>query len=113
MSIDAGIAANCLNLRLLSPTLELMNSSASSAKLLDRILDSVSECFTQETARALVRLRQDRDVRRRIKTLGAKASAGRLRPEEAREYQNLIEVGDIIATLQIKARRRLGSETPL
>jgi hypothetical protein len=60
----------------------------------------------------LIELRQDEDVRRRIKEPGAKASAGRIRPEEAREYQSLIEVGDLIATLQIKARRRLASEAP-
>jgi len=86
-----------------------MNSSEPAPRLLDRILDSVSQCFTPETARALIELRQDDEVRRRMKELGAKASAGRLSPEEAREYQSLIEVGDVIAALQIKARRRLAS----
>jgi hypothetical protein len=38
-----------------------------------------------------------------------KASAGRLTPQEAHEYQTLIEVGDLVATLQLKARRRLTS----
>jgi hypothetical protein len=84
-----------------------MNSSESSPASLDRLLDSVSQCFTRETARALVELRPDARVRKRMENLGAKATAGRLKAEEAREYQTLIEVGDLIATLQLKARRRL------
>jgi hypothetical protein len=39
--------------------------------------------------------------------LWTKASAGRLTPKEASEYHALIEAGDMIATLQLKARRRL------
>ena len=89
-----------------------MKSSERSAGLLDRILDSVSECFTAETARALIELRQDKQVRRRMEQLGTKASAGRLTPGEAREYQTLIEVGDLVATLQLKARRRLAPGAP-
>jgi hypothetical protein len=57
--------------------------------------------------RALIELRQDQQVRRRMVKLGTKASAGRLTPKEASEYHALIEAGDMIATLQLKARRRL------
>jgi hypothetical protein len=41
--------------------------------------------------------------------LGSKASAGSLTPQEAEEYDTYIEVGDIIAALQLKARRLLST----
>lgn len=59
------------------------------------------------TARAVTELRQDEVARRRMEELGAKASAGRLSPEEEREYDVLIEVSDVIATLQLKARQQV------
>jgi hypothetical protein len=89
-----------------------MKTSARSPEFLDRLLDSVSRCFTPETARALSNLRQDKHGRRRMEQLGGKASTGRLTPKEAREYQTLIETSDLIATLQLKARRRLASGAP-
>jgi len=90
-----------------------MNARDPSPALLDRLLNSVTECFTPETARALVELRQDERVRRRMEELGVKASESRLTTEEAREYQTLIEAGDLIATLQLKARRRLSTGNPV
>ncbi len=75
--------------------------------MLDRLLESLSRCFGPDTARAVAELRQDELVRRRMEELGAKASVGGLSPDEAREYDALIEVGDLIATLQIKAREQL------
>src|SRR5947208_13919212 len=62
-----------------------MKSREPSIGLLDRILNSVSECFTAETAKALIELRQDKHVRDRMEELGVKASAGRLTPEESRQ----------------------------
>lgn len=82
-----------------------MNDASSTPVSLDRVLDSVSQCFTPETAKALVNLQPDERVRARVEALGAKAGEGTLTPAEAREYDTLIEVGDIIATLQLKARR--------
>jgi hypothetical protein len=75
--------------------------------LLDKLLDPVSACFTAETARALVALPPNEDVRARMTELGEKADAGTLSPEEAREYDTFIEAGDIIAALQLKARQQL------
>ena len=89
----------------------MKNPPASSA-LLDRLLESLSRCFDLNTARAVTELRQDELVRQRMEQLGAKASAGRLSREEEREYDALIEVSDVIATLQLKARQQLvGAES--
>jgi hypothetical protein len=82
---------------------------ASEEPLLDGWLDHVSGCFTQETARALVELPPHEAVRRRMSELGEKASSGILTSDEAREYETYIEVGDLIAALQLKARKQLAA----
>lgn len=83
-----------------------MNAVPTNPSLLDKLLDPVSACFTPETARALVALRPNDEVRNRVAALGQKAEAGTLTPEEARDYDTFIEVGDLIAALQLKARRQ-------
>lgn len=84
-----------------------MNSPQVASGSLDRLLESLSRCFDLNTARAVTELRQDELARRRMEELGAKSSAGKLSPEEEREYDALIEVSDVIATLQLKARHQL------
>jgi len=74
---------------------------------LDALLDPVARCFTPETARALVTLPPNRRVHRRMKELGRKAGEGSLTPAEREEYEALIEVGDVITILQLKARLQL------
>jgi hypothetical protein len=89
-----------------------MNGSPVSSVALDSLLESVSRCFDLNTARALAELRQDERVRERMEELGAKASEGRLSAEETREYDALIEVSDVVATLQLKARRQVAAAKP-
>jgi hypothetical protein len=84
-----------------------MNEAYSTTVSLDNLLEAVSRCFTPETARALVALRPLESVQLRMEELGAKAGEGQLTVAEAREYETLIETGDLIATLQLKARRLL------
>ncbi len=89
-----------------------MNTSPVASSALNRLLESLSRCFDLNTARAVTELRQDEVARRRVEELGAKASAGRLAPEEEREYDALIEVSDVIATLQLKARQQVAEAKP-
>lgn len=89
-----------------------MNTSRAATSALDRLLESLSRCFDLNTARAVTELRQDEVARGRMEALGAKASAGRLSPEEEREYDALIEVSDVIATLQLKARQQVAGAKP-
>ena len=86
-----------------------MNVASLDPSLLDQLLDPVSACFTPETARALVALPPNEGVRARVAELGAKADAGILTPEEARDYDTFIEAGDLIAVLQLKARQQLSA----
>lgn len=89
-----------------------MNATRQTPSALDRLLESLSRCFDLNTARAVTELRQDEGTCRRMEELGAKASEGRLSPEEEREYDALIEVSDVIATLQLKARRQIAGAKP-
>jgi hypothetical protein len=84
-----------------------MNANVGAPQALDRLLESLSRCFDLNTARAVTELRQDEVVRRRMEELGSIASDGRLSVDEEREYDALIEVSDVIATLQLKARQQL------
>ena len=78
---------------------------------LDALLDPVARCFTPETARALVALPPNHAVHRRMEELGHKSAEGSLTLAEREEYQALIEVGDVISILQLKARLQLAPES--
>lgn len=89
-----------------------MKNPDTGSEMVDRLLESFSRCFDLNTAKAVTELRLDELVRQRMHELGAKADGGILSPEEEREYDALIEVSDVIATLQLKARQQLvGSES--
>jgi len=74
---------------------------------LDRILDSVAECFTPQVARRLAELRADPQTQSRLDALAAKANEGELTPEEDAEYKQSIDAIDLLAILQAKARAYL------
>ena len=89
-----------------------MNADTTAPSALDSLLESVSRCFDLETARALTELRPDENARQRMEELGGKASERGLSPEEAREYDALIEVSDVIVALQLKARQQVAAAKP-
>ena len=89
-----------------------MKNPPTGSEMVNRLLESLSRCFDLNTAKAVTELRQDELVRQRMEELGAKADEGPLSPEEEREYDALIEVSDVIAVLQLKARQQLvGAES--
>lgn len=75
----------------------------------DSLLESAARCLDEESIRALGELKLAGDAKARLDLLARKANDGQLSPEEAGEYDRFIELGDIIATLRLKAERRLGS----
>ena len=77
------------------------------AGVLDRLLDPISRCFTSESARALVALRADAVAQHRLEELAEKCNQGNLSPDEQREYETYVHVGNLIAILQAKARLHL------
>ncbi len=79
---------------------------------LDRLLEPVSRCLTQESAERLVRLRADPELQARIDDLADKCNEGDLSAEERSEYETYVHAGGVIAILQAKARRLLGDKPP-
>ena len=77
------------------------------AAYLDRMLEPVTECFTPEVARRLLKLRADARLQTRIDALADKCTEGELNQEERSEYETYVRTGNLIAILQAKARRAL------
>ena len=75
----------------------------------DSLLESAARCLDADSVRALHKMELDSAARTRLDLLAQKANEGQLTPEEAREYDRFIELGDIVATLRLKAERQLGS----
>ena len=80
---------------------------ASNERVLDRIIESVSECLTPEAARKLVELRADAATQQRVDELADKNTEGLLTAEEKEEYETYVRASTFVAILQAKARARL------
>ncbi len=75
----------------------------------DSLLESAARCLDAQSVRALGALELDEAPKARLDLLAQKANDGQLTSEEAREYDRFIELGDILATLRLKAARQLDS----
>jgi hypothetical protein len=84
-------------------------SSITDPSPLDRLLEPLAAGFSAEMAQYIAAFRADSEVQERIHELAEKANDGRLTSDERREYEQFIEAGTLIAILQAKARKRLGS----
>ena len=73
----------------------------------DSLLESAARCLDAESVRALGELRLAESAKSRLDLLAQKANEGQLTAEEVREYDRFIELGDIIATLRLKAERHM------
>jgi hypothetical protein len=71
------------------------------------LLESAAKCLDAESVKALGKLQLADTALSRLDLLAQKANEGQLTPEEALEYDRFIELGDIIATLRLKAERRV------
>ena len=80
----------------------------STASYLDRFLEPVTTAFTPELARSFADLRADPELQSWVDDLAKKANDGTITPAEDSEYKALIDAADLIAVLQLKARRFLG-----
>ena len=84
-----------------------MQSTGTATGLLGRVIEPLGRCLTPASAREILKLRADKAASRRVEALAAKCDAGTLSPEEHAEYRLFVEVGDLVAILQAKARRYL------
>src|SRR5205807_4640940 len=74
---------------------------------LDRLVEPIVRIFTPEVARALIKLRADRQVQARLADLADKRYQGKLTSEEREEYETSIRFANYLAILQAKARKLL------
>lgn len=81
-----------------------MNSQATT---LDRLVEPLVRTFTPDVARALVGLRADPEVQKRLDELAERCNEGRLTPEERDEYETSVRFANYLAIIQAKARRLL------
>lgn len=82
-----------------------MNRNSAGAGVDDSLLESVAGCLDANSVRALGELQLDPLAKERLDLLARKANEGQLTPDEAGEYDRFIELGDIVATLRLKADR--------
>jgi hypothetical protein len=73
----------------------------------DRLLDPMIACLTPDVARRIVDLRLDPLVPSRLDELATKSNDGTLHPDEQSEYQEYVDGLDMLAVLELKAKRAL------
>ncbi|MBL8293151.1 MAG: hypothetical protein JNN08_14990 [Bryobacterales bacterium] len=79
----------------------------SAASVLDGLLDPLSRCLDEGSARRLIEFQVSPDIQERIEILAERANEGLLTEDERAEYETLINAADFIAILKLKARRLL------
>ncbi len=80
-------------------------------RILHRVLEPVLRSLPPEAARQIASAEADDELQQRVAELAKKADEGTLTPEERREYEAYIDAGDIVATLQVIARKTLETAT--
>ena len=77
------------------------------ARSLDGLLDPLSHCLDDESARRVVDFQIDPNVQARVDVLAERANEGLLTAEERSEYEAFINAAHVITILKLKARRNL------
>jgi hypothetical protein len=83
--------------------------TAKTAPVLDRLIASLSDCLTPESARRLLALKPDPELQRRVDDMATRHTEQRLSPEEEAEYGRFVSFAAFIAILKSKARQLLAA----
>jgi len=83
-----------------------MSSGAPISSVDDSLLESAARCLDAESVRALGQLELEESAKSRLDLLAQKANESQLTVDESAEYERFIELGDIIATLRLKAEQQ-------
>jgi len=78
---------------------------ALASETLDQLLDPITACFTPEVADRIGQLQLDGKIRSKLADFAERSSLGTLGNGERAEYQELVELLDLIGIVQAKARR--------
>jgi hypothetical protein len=82
-------------------------------RVLERLLEPVSNSLNEEAARKLIALKADRKGRACVSELACKCNEGELTAEERAQYEIYVMVGEFIAILQAKARHLLAKSSQI
>ncbi len=77
--------------------------------VLDDLLDPLSRCLDEESARRVIEFRIAPLVQERISVLAERANEGLLTDNEQAEYETIVNAADFISILRLKAERNLKS----
>jgi hypothetical protein len=77
------------------------------SSILDQYFEPVIPMFNREMAEAIVNRKPDPALAERVMELGRKSDDGTLSDDERDEYKCLVDAGDIISLLKLKASRFL------
>ena len=83
-----------------------MDEGATALGVDESLLESAARCLDAASIRALSELRLGAAAWARLDLLARMANEGQLTPEEGGEYDRFIELGDILASLRLKAERQ-------
>jgi hypothetical protein len=78
-----------------------------SIAVLDRLLDSFTDCLTPAVAERIVGAQLDAETQSRLDGLADKANRGELTQPEREEYAQYVEAMDLVGILKAKARKVL------
>ena len=82
------------------------------AKLWARLLKSQPDDLTPETAKYFLRLGFTGQDQNRMQELASRSEQGTLTPTEAREFDTYLNIGNLLAVMQSKARLVLYGREP-
>jgi len=82
------------------------------ADIFNRVIDPSNPTLTPEAAKALLHFGYSDSDHARMAELACKSDEGTLTPEERRELESYVFVGDVLAMLKSKARITLRRHTP-
>jgi hypothetical protein len=72
--------------------------------VLDRLVGPLGECLTPESAKRLLKLKADPQLKAHVEELADKCNQGTLSPEERSLYESYVSFSSFIALLKSKAR---------
>lgn len=82
------------------------------AEIFSRLIDASNPSLTPDAAAGILQLRYSEADHVRMAELAGKSNEGTLTPDERRELDSYVFVGEVLSLLKSKARRSLQKRTP-
>jgi hypothetical protein len=82
------------------------------ADVFSRLIDASNPTLTPEAAAGILQLAYSQADHARMAELASKSNAGTLTPEDRRELESYVFVGDVLSLMKSKARSSLRKHSP-